>query len=598
MREMTRSLIFPYLMLVSLSSVLAAPMAGMDPNTDPLLAAASEAGNVPAAHQPAPPIISPAASTVPDPGPASDDVVLEQGKALYDQGQYTAALDKFMQVLRRDPQQPEARQYLRMVVEKIRYQKNMAMPAAVGGEAQGAARVQGIPRQIPRGMTPAVPVAVSDEEIRQRVRQRQLLALDLAAIPGVKVQTQAKQVQVEIETALLFTDKTGGLREEGIPMLDRVAAWLKTFGQQPVMIHCYPEELEDAKLNGSLFLHRYAQLYGFFVDERKMSASRFINSALSKGEKSKSKEDADASEEPEVAISTQSSKIVIATLGGGAMPAEDPAAMTARWLELSILPSHAEFNPQDGDWTTLDLAVLNRKGVREWSFKIIPALGSAKDKTTPLLALDGKGNMLKRISWDGRNIKTGSFAAPGDYRCKLVATDADGATHVKEVLLKISGPAPKPVVARKPKKAKTIAKQKPAPAVTKVASVPVAVPAKPEAVVPAAPDAAPEAEASADGTHAIWKQVIQFDANESDLKPTLKASLERIGKTMEVYPLQKVRIVGFADTTEANAAGLARQRADRVRNTLINEYQVDARRVIVAGGQVGSASKVEISITN
>ena len=47
-----------------------------------------------------------------------------------------------------------------------------------------------------------------------------------------------------------------------------------------------------------------------------------------------------------------------------------------------------------------------------------------------------------------------------------------------------------------------------------------------------------------------------------------------------------------------NAVGLAKQRAEQVRQTLINEYQVDANRVIVAGGKVGSAGKVEISITN
>ena len=50
----------------------------------------------------------------------SADNPLEQGKALYDKGQYVAALDKFMKVLRRDPQDPEARKYLRMVVDSLR----------------------------------------------------------------------------------------------------------------------------------------------------------------------------------------------------------------------------------------------------------------------------------------------------------------------------------------------------------------------------------------------------------------------------------------------------------------------------------------------
>ncbi len=104
-----------------------------------------------------------------------------------------------------------------------------------------------------------------------------------------------------------------------------------------------------------------------------------------------------------------------------------------------------------------------------------------------------------------------------------------------------------------------------------------------------------------DSAHTIWKQVIQFEPGQSDLKPTVKASLERIGKTLEVYPLQKVRITGFAMTSEPNAAELARKRAEAVRTILIEEYNVDKQRVLVAGGKTTSeenASKVEMSITN
>src|SRR5690242_21151968 len=55
--------------------------------------------------------------------PTSDDVTLEQGKALYDQGQYLMALDKFMKVLRRDPHDPVARQYLTLVMDQLKAQR-------------------------------------------------------------------------------------------------------------------------------------------------------------------------------------------------------------------------------------------------------------------------------------------------------------------------------------------------------------------------------------------------------------------------------------------------------------------------------------------
>jgi len=78
-------------------------------------------------------------------------------------------------------------------------------------------------------------------------------------------------------------------------------------------------------------------------------------------------------------------------------------------------------------------------------------------------------------------------------------------------------------------------------------------------------------------------------------------SLERIGKTLEVYPLQKVRIMGFASSDEPEPMVLAKKRAETIRTILVEEYRVDARRVIVGDAKVrdgSSARKVELSITN
>ena len=589
----------------------------------------------PAVTPPAVPVknlAAPSPSLTP-PAPAASDLALEQGRALYDSGQYVASLDKFMKVLRRDPKHAEAREYLRRVVDQMRAQKKTLpgtpgdsaapVPALPAGRAGAAQARMSIP----------VPMASQalEEEIQQRVRQRHLLTLDLAAIPGVKVNVDSNQARVEIETPLLFTDKTGGLKEEGIPILDRVAAWLKTFGPQPVSIHSYPEELTDTTLNGSLFLHRYAQLYGFFVEEKKLPATRFINTGLAKeGDKSPDKD----VEPADVAVASDAARVIIVSFGGGALPGdEDPRSPSPKWLEFSILPTHMFLNPEEGDWTSLDLAALSRKGVGAWYFKLMPANGGKHPAA--LISLEGKGNLLKRVSWDGRDPKTGSFVPAGKYLCRLTATDASGASLTQEVNLEVkrSAEAAAPAVAAKPKPkpAQPKAKPKPEPPLTANGgtaigatvqtdkpgaawglSPKVELPATPPAEVPkpAAPEAVPVAQApepeseeteSDDSTQAIWKQVIQFDANESDLKPTLKASLERIGKTLEVYPLQKAHITGFAGESESNAAQLARQRADRIRETLINEYQVEPGRVIVAGGRVvnGQAmSKAEISITN
>src|SRR5205823_7860226 len=144
----------------------------------------------------------------------------------------------------------------------------------------------------------------------------------------------------------------------GIPVLDRVAAWLRTFGQQPVVIHCYPEETQDASLNGSLFLHRYAQLYGFFVDERKIPAVRFANMELLRPQNTESgarnsEEDSEfRAPNSEVAVATATPRVVIASLGAGTSGPDgaSPVRGVPRWLEFSIMSSRQFFSPEDGDW--------------------------------------------------------------------------------------------------------------------------------------------------------------------------------------------------------------------------------------------------------
>ena len=189
---------------------------------------------------------------------SQDASSLEEGKALYENGQLIAALGKFMGVLRSDPHNPEARQYLRMIVDTMR--QNPAISASKMGQEQALAT------------NPAV-----QEEIRRMLQLRSRLSLDLKAIPSVQVNIDKNVNQVTIDTSLLFADQSGGLKEQGVPVLDRVAAWLKTYGQQPVIIHCYPEEFLEPSANGSLFLHRYSELFNFFVDEKKLLAQRFVS---------------------------------------------------------------------------------------------------------------------------------------------------------------------------------------------------------------------------------------------------------------------------------------------------------------------------------
>lgn len=535
----------------------------------------------------------------------SPDMLLEEGKTLYENGQYLAALSKFMIVLRKNPQQPEARQYLRLVIEAMR--KN---PNAVANRASPTSQA-------------AVPSALVQEEIRQRMRKRSLLTLDLKAIPGIVVNIKNNQAQVEVDASILFAEKASGLKEQGVPLLDRVAAWLQTFGQQPVIIHIYPEETQDPDANGGLFLHRYAQLYNFFVEERKLAPARFVSADLL-GQEAGRPQDLPLDELTKQKSSTgtivsgpstPASRVVIETIGNHAAYLEVAGSDIphVRWLELSILSSKSMFNPEEGEWASLDLAALTHPGLRSWSFQIVPA---GSKGAAPVMALEGKENLLKRIGWNGIDQKTGSFVRSGAYVCRLVATDSDGNLQTRDMNLEVQRTVLEtPLLVKKLDKSngrgssdkakpKRKRKTKPVEPPPEQSDEPAQIPSRPKAS-PGGEANAPEATSDTDrAVPTIWKQVIQFDNNQGELKPTLKTSLERIGKTLEVYPLQKVRIMGFADASEDNAAQLARKRAETVRDTLVNEYQVDPKRVIVAGGKVSSGSgesggpKVEMSITN
>lgn len=519
----------------------------------------------------------------PAPSPVTQ---MEEGKALYETGRYQDAISKFIMVLRSDPQNPEARQYLRQSVDQLRQN-----PASGAGA-----------NRIGRGPSPE-----AQADMRRMLQKRAAFTLVLNSVPGVKISGQNAVNQVEINTALLFPPKAGGLKEEGIPMLDRVAAWLKTFGQQPVVIHCYPEELEDPSTNGGLFLRRYSELYTFFVEERKLSPQRFISTdMLVEDVPGKAAPAKPVGGEPRIVIETMGSQ---ASLLDGGMPTSLPKTAIARWLEFAVIAHRQVFNPDEGEWATLDIAALGRTPLRQWEFRIVT------DKNAAVVVSSGTGNILRRFNWDGRNPVTGSFVQAGGYQATLKATDSDGAIKTDQVALQVmrsAAPEPEeaPVVKKTPAK-KTAKKSTKKAAAETSASEPasggseaLSSPQPPEPdPTPTAPPVqeTPATGGETESDQAIWKQVVQFDAGSSELAPSLMSSLERIGKTLEVYPLQKVRLVGFASTSETNALALAKKRADAVRQVLIGQLGVDPKRVETGSASVKQGegmSKVELSITN
>jgi len=97
---------------------------------------------------------------VPDPTLGGSPVgvpLLEEGKALYENGQLIADAGEFMTVLRSDPHNAEARQYLRVIVDTMR--QNPAISASkMGTQDQALTRQSGGPgRNPPDAPAPLAP---------------------------------------------------------------------------------------------------------------------------------------------------------------------------------------------------------------------------------------------------------------------------------------------------------------------------------------------------------------------------------------------------------------------------------------------------------
>jgi outer membrane protein OmpA-like peptidoglycan-associated protein len=531
---------------------------------------------------------------------ASGTAVLDECRALFESGQHNSALGKCMAVLRQDPHHEEARYYVRQLVDIIKAKPGSA---AASGGASGISGAS----------------SLTQEESAARLRKRMLLAMDLRALPGIKVLGDGGQSRVEINTSWLFPDKSGGLKDSGVPLLDRVSSWLKTYGNQPIIIHSYPEELSQTPEDGSLFIQRYSELYNFFVEEKRFDPIRFVSvDLLSRAEgakkapvkKARNKRTVRAkdSNEPKTPIPT-GSVIVIETVGSASLVPGRGADVTLpalSWIEFAVIPSKTEFSPEKGEWTNLDVAAVSKKPAKSWNFTITKEKG-----TQPVLAKSGTGNILERISWNGIDEKSGSLVPTGVYVAQLTAMSDSNLEKKTEIKITVrregqalvastpDSPAPAKKKGKKKKKVAT-------PVSASASETPAAAPTTPAAATAPADDlltteVTSEAEPSDASGATIWKQVIQFDRDAAAIKPTLKTSLERIAKTLEVYPLQKVRIVGFASADEAGGLALAKKRAEAIRNSLVKDYNVDATRVVGAGGKISDgpdAQKAELSITN
>ncbi len=87
-------------------------------------------------------------------------------------------------------------------------------------------------------------------------------------------------------------------------------------------------------------------------------------------------------------------------------------------------------------------------------------------------------------------------------------------------------------------------------------------------------------------TEAISREVkVLFDSNKAIIKPEFKPEVEEVAKLLKQYPTAFAEIQGYTDSTGSKALNerLSQQRADAVRNMLVQDFGIDASRVTSKG---------------
>ena len=306
---------------------------------------------------------------------------------------------------------------------------------------------------------------------------------------------------------------------------------------------------------------------------------------------------------------------------------------------ISLGAQPAAIDPASGDGAIIEFSVVEPPaGLSSWRFQLLGPGERKGDDMIILQEVKGSAPVFHQIFWNGRKNYFGEPYAPGQYEAVLTATDLKRRIRKKHLWISVDGPAPEPEKPAKPKPGETlVAKASPPPAdltaeeegpadeeeavdkkpaasaktpkgrkaapaqqakkkgkTIKAAKRAEPEPPKVEAEEPASP-AEPEPKpapkkgveigaktppkSSADPNLPQHSNVVNFQVvfvrNTLNMAQDSENTLTRVADTMEMYPRDKIQMVGYAFSSESDPAGLAKKRADFVKDRLTKNYRMD-----------------------
>ena len=110
---------------------------------------------------------------------------------------------------------------------------------------------------------------------------------------------------------------------------------------------------------------------------------------------------------------------------------------------------------------------------------------------------------------------------------------------------------------------------------------------------PAKPAAPPPAAAKSSKPSGNYE--VAFNKDSHQMTPEGEKVLAKVAETVAYYPLEHLKLVGFAQSAEPGGAALAERRAQLVAGLLINKYQVEPKKIQVKSSVAETTSyKVEV----
>lgn len=294
-------------------------------------------------------------------------------------------------------------------------------------------------------------------------------------------------------------------------------------------------------------------------------------------------------------------------------------------VSMGIYPP--SFRPDRNEGVIIEFSVQDPPaGLVSWKFQLLqPTQGDVRD-LAPLQDVAGGSPVFHQIYWNGRQNYFGSPLPAGRYECVLTATDAKNRQRTLHRWIQLidaagntappppavtvtpaaSAPASAALVAAAPTgapsselapaesseslvagKAKAAGKAgKAAKGAKKKAQ---AAPAESEETASADDAAAPVKAAPKPTKPAAGSYELLFTKNTHQLTREAERTLETVAETMVYYPMENLKIVGYSQSAEKDAAGLAERRAQMVASLLINKYQIDPKKIQITSSVVETA---------